>query len=149
MWRTDTRTTHRRTTAFLHAFPLQRCCEGILNGLVWQWCHYKWNIYEFIKIVCPNVLINVFFNGHSRNWACNCVTTYVAKLNSSFEIISNFQELKSNIDCHTCFQFGHNFYFCATTEWISKKLGINWECTWSPNLYFSCWSVDKDGHPCL
>ena len=43
------------------------------------------------------------------------VHTYVAKLYSSFEIISYFQEFKSNIDR---FQFGHNVYFCATTEWI-------------------------------
>ena len=51
--------------------------------------------------------------------------TYVANLYSSFEIISYFQQFKSKIDRRTCFQFGHNFFFCATTEWISKKLGIN------------------------
>ena len=55
------------------------------------------------------------------------VYTYVAKLYSSLEIISYFQEFKSNIDRRTCFQFGRTFYmyFCATTELISKKLGIN------------------------
>ena len=140
--------THWRTTAFLHVFPLQRCCEVILNGLMWQWCQYKWDIYEFIKYVMPmSWLLSSSMAVDQIEHVTFVYTYHEAKLYLSFEIISYFSRIQVQHRSSHLFPIWTHF-FC--NHWMDiKEIWHKLRKNWKSSLYFSCWSVDKYGHSFL